>query len=71
MASDVQTRAPSVGPQFEELDMRGNGRRVNVFVNESALRAWLTGKPANTSTTPPPTSTAPSNRTDTAKDPRS
>lgn len=51
--------------------MRGNGRRVNVFVNESALRAWLTGKPANTSTTPPPTSTAPSNRTDTAKDPRS
>lgn len=51
--------------------MHGNGRRVNIFVNESALRAWLTGKPANTSTPPAPASTAPSSRTDTAKHPRS
>jgi len=31
--------------------MGANGRRVSVYVNESALQAWLTGgKPANTPT---------------------
>ena len=53
--------------------MRGNGRRVSIVVNESALKAWLTGgKPANTPITPPPSSTSRSfaNPSDEAKDKR-
>ncbi len=51
--------------------MRGNGRRVAVFVNEAALKAWLAGgKPANTPTAPAQSSTSRSSgeRTDEAKE---
>lgn len=43
--------------------MRSSGRRLNIRVNEAALRAWLTGgKPANT-VTPQTQSATPESRT--------
>ena len=50
--------------------MSANGRRVSITVNESALKAWLTGgKPANLPTPPPPpaTSRAPESRPSESK----